>query len=736
MKDLRARLMAAFQVEHKDHLDAVRTMLDRLEEAAWDPESIDSVELHRRIHSLKGAARAVDLRHIEALSHRLETMMSRHQRGDHLIEAGTARVIRSALDAIEDAAAAADGGGSDALPDSVLAAVDALAASADQAPPAAGSRVDEVPAPDIVPALPIGGAPRNLRIEAGSLDGLLECSAEVLAATGAQHRLSSDFGMLEQQLREMRQAVDTLRRGGLALGGAAAGTAGDVRFRDLDLRMHRFETRLRTFASAQRASGQKLRQLGRVLEDHVRRIRMIPAEAVFGGMRKMVRDLAVDEGKSVRVDARGLDTLADRSVLQVLSDPVMHVLRNAVGHGIEPPAERTASSKAPEGRIVLEVAAQGGRLVVRIEDDGRGIDLNRLRALAERQGMPVDATLSDPVRLAELLSTPGLSTSEAVTELAGRGIGLSVVASTVARLQGEFTIRPGPETGVIVSLSVPISVSSKRLVVVRCGEHAFAVPAHGVTRLHRVPRQQVETMEGRPVTRVDDGPPLRLVSLAALVGSGGPSNGSGSDQAGLLNVVVLRHRATQLGVVVDAFDAVQDGVVRDLRVAAGGKGPLAGAVVSADGSVMPVLDVPALVAAADTVEDHAAAAPAPSAPPKRRSILVVDDSITTRTLEKSILEASGYDVRLSVDGVDALDELRTRPAELVISDIEMPRMDGFELLRALKRDPELSAIPVVLVTSRNNEDDRRRGLSLGADAYVVKQRFDQTDLLTTIGQLL
>lgn len=750
MKDFRARLLAAFQVEHKDHLEAVRAMLDQLEEAGWSPASIDAVELHRRIHSLKGAARAVDLRHIEALAHRLETVIDRHHRGERSIDAGIAHVLRSALDSIEDTAAAVDRGGSGELPANILADVDTVAGqTARTAGPDPGKLASaEIPPATAETTAPVdGGAaaapalPRNLRIDTDSLDGLFECSSDVASATESQFQLGDNLDILEQELRSIRQALDTLRRtDGNAPDGRrrhSSGTRSDApRFRDLDLRLHRLETRLRGFSNAQRASGVRLRQLGRTLEEHVRRVRMIPAEAVFGGMRKMVRDLAAEHGKSVRVDFRGLDTLTDRAILQNLSDPVMHVLRNAIGHGIETPEERVAAGKAREGRVLLEIGAAGGRLVLKVEDDGRGIDLDRVRELASKLRMPADAVATDSAQLTALLSAPGLSTSDVVTELAGRGIGLSVVATTVARLQGEFSIQPGPAGGAIVTMSMPISISSRRLVVVQCDGQSLCIPAHGVARLHRLPRDRVETIDGRPVARIDDGTLLRLVPLAALTGIDTTAALLASPDSAHLLVVALRHAGARIGAVVDSLTAVHDGVVRELQVAAGIRGPVSGAVVAADGTVLPVLDVPTLVAAARTAGTIPLVGAAKPERPRPRSILVVDDSITTRTLEKSILEASGYEVRLSVDGLEALEELRARPADLVISDIEMPRLDGFGLLQALKRDRALATIPVILVTSRNNDADRRRGLSLGADAYVVKQRFDQNDLLTTIGQLL
>jgi two-component system chemotaxis sensor kinase CheA len=484
----------------------------------------------------------------------------------------------------------------------------------------------------------------------------------------------------------------------------------------------------------QRASW-SLRRLGEQLQEDVRRARMVPAEGVFEGFRKMVRDLARDEGKEVEFEVGGLEAEADRMVLQALKDPVMHLLRNAVSHGIEPPGDRRAKGKPPAGRVALRVEARGNRLRIAVEDDGRGIDLKRVAGVAVQRGLlsESEAAAASPQELTRLIFQPGFSTARAVSELSGRGMGLSVAYEAVTRLQGEIALHPREGPGTAVVLSVSLTVSTHRLLLVACRGQTFGLPAHGVERLHRVQTQDVETVEGRPVVRLQ-GQPVPLASLAHLLDLG---ESEVSAEGGALPVVALRSGDGRLAVAVDALLSVQDSLIQDLGIPMAGGDRLSGGVLLEDGSVCLALNPAGLVRAFQESGGAPALKTTGPAPEKRTpAILVVDDSITTRTLEKSILEAHGYRVQVAVDGAEALDRLRAGGVDLVVADIQMPRVDGFALLEEMKRDRRLSQIPVILVTSMERREDQERGLALGADAYIVKRKFDQRELLEAVEQMV
>ena len=462
---------------------------------------------------------------------------------------------------------------------------------------------------------------------------------------------------------------------------------------------------------------------------------MVPAESLLEGYRKMVRDLARDESKEVEFRATSTGVQADRRVLEALKDPVMHALRNAISHGIEAPRERVAKGKSPGGLVTLRIDTQGQRLSIAIQDDGRGVDFARVVEVAVRQGIlsEADAARRAPSELARILFRPGFSTSRSVTDLSGRGMGLSVVHEAVRRLQGEVDLQPADGCGTSIHLSVPLSISTHRLLLVSCGSQTFAIPIHGIERLQRIRLNSVQTVEGKPVIMLD-GQPAPLFSMHQLLNV---DHAPASAQPDVLRVMVLHSSSRIAAVAVDAFLWETDAVIQDLGPAAPRDGKVSGGILLEDGGVAFVLNLTELLDTSAHREAPSFAMPPQPAPEQApRSILVVDDSMTTRTLEKSILEAHGYRVRVAVDGMEALTMLRAEKADLVIADIQMPRLDGFGLLAALKKDPHLNRIPVIVVTSLERPEDQERGLSLGADAYIVKQKFDQEELLAAIRQIL
>ena len=474
-------------------------------------------------------------------------------------------------------------------------------------------------------------------------------------------------------------------------------------------------------------------RLGKQLQRDVWQARLVPAESLIEGYRKMMRDLARDEGKQLEFRATSTGENADRRVLEALKDPLMHALRNAVSHGIEFPQERLAKGKPAEGVVTLRIEGDSQRLSIAVEDDGRGLDTARIIEIALQRKMlsEAEARNCSQRELARILFSPGFSTSRSVTALSGRGMGLSVVYEAVERLQGEIDVRPRAGCGTLLQLSVPVSIATHKLLLVSCGGRPFAIPVHWIEGLQRVRLKAVETIEGKPVVRVDS-EVLHLLSLQHLLKL---KRETGAAERDLLAVMIICCKGQRTAIAVDSFLWQSEAVIQSLGPAAPRDGKISGGISLEDGSVALVLNPLSLLEGAEQAEPlglEVPSAPAKMAP----SILVVDDSITTRTLEKSILEAHGYRVRIAVDGMEALAQLRAEKVDLVISDVQMPRMDGFELLEAIKKDRDLAQIPVIVVTSLERREDRERGLSLGADAYIVKKKFDQEELLAAIRQIL
>ncbi|MEQ8664913.1 MAG: response regulator [Rhodospirillales bacterium] len=753
MNDLQQRLIAAFEAEYREHLTVVRGILDDLEQAGWDVQGIDLPELYRHVHSLKGAARAVNIKPVEDMAHKLEGVIDLCQSGELVLVDSTVRDIRRVLDAIEDSAESGVKGtecpitkqGSDAL--SRLTGVN-------PSPDISPAQVDDKPtAPELVKVGSDAGAGQSrvesktdertsesVRISAQVLDELMRRTGDFHTSASEYQAISAEIAELELRCSDLASSFTAFRKllghqVGNRIDGDFADELGQTTL-DLEQRIKSFGQLAVTVKKKHQDRSLQIRNMATQLEDHVRQARMVPAESVFGYIQKMARDIAKDSDKEIEVSVRGLDTMADRWVLQTLRDPIMHLVRNAISHGIESPDERVDLGKSREGKVALTIESEGGMLQARIADDGRGLDIGRICEKALERGLIADVESFDPTdnRITDILTSAGFSTADTVTEISGRGVGLSVVKQAITRLEGRFDISPQAPYGTEMSIEVPISVSSKRLLHVVVEDEEYCVPLRSVEQIHRFDVEAIELIDGRPAVFVDDGAePLWLVPFGMLLD---PATGSLSAPDDTVTVVVLQSNHKRIGAVVDSIVGVRVGLIRAVPGAAGNVDIFSGGVVLDDGTVVSALSIGEML---DRWRDDAGSIRIESrtaehvAPP---SVLVVDDSVTTRTLERSLLEANGYRVSVSVDGRDALESLRRQPVDLVVSDVEMPHLDGFGLLRAMKQDPSLAAIPVILVTSRDSPDDKQRGLKLGAEAYVVKQRFDQHTLLATIGQLV
>jgi two-component system chemotaxis sensor kinase CheA len=690
VEDIRAQLLAAFEVEHRDHLEAIRRALEA-------PARADLREIFRRAHSLKGAARAVDLPRVEALAHELEAVLAEAMEGRLELAGDTLVRIRGLLDLIESEAAPHPG------------------------PPAAGEAGAEA-----------GARGHELvRVDAEVIERLARASRELTGAVQAQSAVPDRLAALAEGVRR--------------LAAGARGRRERTADRDLLHGLTALAQSLTALAAQQSRTEWSLQQAAARVREEVETIALAPAESVLGDLGRMVRGLAEDAGVAADVRVSGLGAHAERRVLQALRDPLIHLLRNAVSHGGETAAERRAAGKPEPLLIGLELSSAGGRLLVRVYDDGRGPQLERIAAAARERGvLPDDFRLAEasPEEVLALAFEPGVSSAEAVDQIAGRGMGLSIVAEAVRALGGSVTLAARRPHGAEVRLSAPISTARQLLVVVEASGDVFALPAFAVRRTLRIPAEEVEWVEDAPTVRIEMGESYVLapmISLDRLLGRSPPPAAGGFTHA-----LLLARGERRLALVVDAVRDVSELVLETLE-------PRGVDAALAVGAVRLEDDVPAAVLNPDALFDHwlrnqrrlaasgvGLATRAPAAAPRKRSILVVDDSITTRTLEKSILEAQGYRVLLAVDGVDALQTLRAGDAmvDLIVADVEMPRMDGFSLLQAIKADAALAQLPVILMTSRNDPQDIRRGMDLGADAYITKQKFDQRELLASIGRLL
>jgi two-component system chemotaxis sensor kinase CheA len=463
------------------------------------------------------------------------------------------------------------------------------------------------------------------------------------------------------------------------------------------------------------------------LQDRAMRAQMVPVSTINDQLQRAVRDLSRAQGKDIRWEARGTDTELDRSVLHQLSDSLLHLVRNAVDHGVETPAERQEAGKRPQATVRFRAMQLGSEVIITITDDGRGIDVDSVRRQAERQGIDTQA-LSESELLALTLQ-PGLSTTQFVTDVSGRGVGLDIVRTNVEAAHGRIEIRSELGAGTEFKLIVPITVAVLRCLLVEAGGQSFALPFHRVLLSQAQDLATVAYAEGRHLVWVNGHavPVQALAETLGLIGGEAPTG----------PVVVLADSSRTHAFTVDRLIGQRDVVIKALNPILPRLPAVAGAGVEPDGSVLVVLDPPGLIERARLASRANGPATSIKSPDvHRRSFLVVDDALTIRELQRSILERAGFDVRVATDGNHALANLAEAPSDLVLTDVEMPNMDGFALTEAIRAHPTLANIPVLILSSRSSDADQQRGLDAGADGYITKSGFDETSLLTAVNRLL
>jgi two-component system chemotaxis sensor kinase CheA len=466
------------------------------------------------------------------------------------------------------------------------------------------------------------------------------------------------------------------------------------------------------------------------LEEQVRQVRMLPFLDACEGLYRVVRDLAGVQGKEVELVVENGETELDRSLLDALRDPLVHLVRNAIDHGIELPHVRERAGKPLRARITVAAAVRGAWVEIVVRDDGRGLDVAAISEHARKKGLAVP---DDPSAVARLIFTAGFSTARMITEVSGRGVGLDVVKTQVEQWRGDADVTFEPGQGTCFTLTLPLTLTTIRALLVVAAGQTFAIPSAQVERLVRIGADSLRTIEGREVVLLGK-TPVPIGSLSKLFGLPARPHGSSQKSA----TVVLCVAGQLAAVVVDDLVTEQEVVLKSLGARLKRMKYVSGATILPSGRIAPVLTPSELVR--DVVAEPAATSIVPAATasgqPTAKRLILADDSVTTRTLEKSILEAAGYEVITAVDGSDAWHLLQDRGADLVVSDVEMPKMDGFSLTETIRGSKRFKDVPVVLVTALETERDRARGLQAGADAYLPKSTFDQKALLDTIRQLL
>ncbi len=478
-------------------------------------------------------------------------------------------------------------------------------------------------------------------------------------------------------------------------------------------------------------------RLARRLYDTALACRMRPLSDGLTGYARMVRDLARSLGKAAHLELVGAGTQVDRDILEALDAPLAHLLRNAVDHGIEPPEVRLAQGKPAEGRILLQARHNAGRLVIEIGDDGAGVDIEALRRAIVRRCLASEDTAArlSQAELLEFLLLPGFSMRETVSEVSGRGVGLDAVQEMVRRVRGSLRLAQQPGGGLQFHLELPLTLSVVRALLVEVAGEAYAFPLGHVLRAATVARQDVAQTESHQHFH-HAGRAVGLVSAAQVLQR--PERALDGEH---IPVVIIGEQDRVYGIAVDRMLGERLLVVQPLAPALGKIKDIAAGALTDDGTPVLIFDVDDLLRSVEKLVsdgriEHVRQAGTATAQARRKRVLVVDDSLTVRELERKLLASRGYDVAVAVDGMDAWNVLRTEPFDLVITDIDMPRMDGIALVTLIRKEPRLQQLPVMVVSYKDREQDRQRGLEAGADYYLAKGSFHDAALLDAVHDLI
>ncbi len=752
-----------FREEAREHLGSLERGFLDLESAEVQVRRPLIDNLFRHAHSLKGDARAIGVGPLQSASQILEDTLDamrgapeqinlelinqglaqldlvRHayQTWEHSMDADVAseQDIQSEIKAFQ-AETASPVPLATPVPDSLDEPTPQRTAQPQSAAPpasAALSQAEAVPAAPEVTSATHRDENFTVRVPSQRLDRMLNLAGEIRISQRVFDNIEVRLSVLHDSLKQ------------LPLGSRHRRSVSDTEVAQLRAALLNWQSQmtdqLRHVESELRKKATREELLVKSLESDIRHARLLPLTMLTDSLRRLVRDLAQSLGKSIRYDVDVGKIMLDKAVIEALREPMLHLIRNAADHGLEPPAERQAAGKPEEGRIRIEATRQGESVAIRISDDGRGLNYDRIRERVRQIGGIDESDLLalTPQELSKFLFEPGFSTANA-GDISGRGVGLDVVQTKVRQLHGTLVLVPGSgvadtgssprnsdrvESGTTFVISVPVTISTVRILTVLSGGQYYGIPTSAIVRTGSATEQSLRELEGSLVLSIE-GQPVRWVPLCDLLGTSGrtPTN-----SAVMRPYLLIGNENRHVAVVVDDLEDESEVLLKPLGFPLSGLAGIIGGAVRPDGSIQVVLDI-ANVAFGKPEHREVRQGRLPRVSGR---IMVVDDSPTTRMMLRNVFTAAGYMVRTACDGVDALERLRTQLVDLVVSDVEMPRMNGLDLTRHVKAR---LGLPVILVTGREKEEHRREGLEAGADAYVVKSSFEGEGLLEVVKQFV
>lgn len=703
------------------------------------PDNLDVIEsILREAHSLKGDSNMLGQSDLGSLAHQMEHVLGSIQTGERTFDTDLGDRLSHALNAIRQLVnQAVTGEPAQITPFYILAELMGSMPTPPTAPPPSSS-----PLSPPHPLTPTSSPYRieTVRVPTPTLDTLMTEAGELtVTKIRIAHRLTEVDAIVNLWEEWHRDAF--CHRSWF---GNSAGD--DKKTQQIQSFLQRAEAHIEELGCLANHLRQNLAEditrlelISDDLEAGIRTLRLLPLSTIFDLFPRLVRDLARQEGKEIQLVLEGGDTRVDKRILEEMKDPLMHMLRNAIDHGIETPDERVRAGKSPQATLTLRGYQSGNAIVLEVQDDGRGLNVEAIKETALRRGLYSLEELEAmaPDQIYGLIFSPGFSTRLMVTEVSGRGVGLDVLRTNVERLKGHIEVNSEPGQGCTLQVQLGTTLATAHVLTVAVQDQVFALPVEWVEMARLVHPEEIFEVKGQPTIFHAD-QPMSVASLAQLLEMP-EGNLATTSQPSRQTCIVLRLGRDRLGLIVDALLDEQDVVLKPQSQLLKRVRNIAGATILGSGEVCMVLNPQDLLLSVRQIHKTCPLPSSPSFPPalkKQSVVLLVEDSIATRTQEKRILEAAGYRVITAVDGVDGFNKLQMQLVDAVISDIQMPQLDGLGLTARIRQHREYNEIPVILVTTLSSDDDRRRGAEVGANAYIPKGSFNQDILLETLERLI
>ena len=769
MKDL----IAIFKAETEEHLTKLDNGLVELEK---QPDNIElASSLNREVHTLKGAARVFGFYDIQDIAHRIEDIFEGVAGKRAVFNSSMAEGIFKGLDAIrailekivqeKKIDAEVDVDASDIcreLEECIYAAQAVRTRRKRERGPKREKETAETQAKDVqekgnqereqegrkAPDKVVGctseavvphlsaQTEEYIRVPMSRVDKLLYLVGEVVINKMKASAMSAQAKKLSKLSREAQKSISSLSE---AVKKEFSPQGGEVTkwLSQSEAQMQRLRERTQELYDHVSTEAFHLDPVIDELQAKIKEIKMLPLSTIFEGFPRMVRDIASQQGKEVNLAISGEENQLDKKVLEGIKTSLIHILRNCIDHGIEEPEVRVALGKPRDGMIKVSASHEGDNVVITVEDDGRGMDIAKIKetALKKRLLSNHDLDAMSDKEVMNIVFMNGYSTSPIVTDVSGRGMGLDIVRRDITNLKGRVILDTEKNRGTKFTLVLPLTIAIIQVLLVKVQNMLFALPIFSITESVKVSRDDLSVIGGRMAIQFREHivPLVRLNQVLGLPAAG-YEEGKAKEE---MLVVMSTSLDSRVGFIVDEMAGEGEVFIKSLGKHLGKVKNVSGAIIMPTGEVVVVLDIADLMAhSALGLPRVAGKKSTPKAKHKEKRILVVEDAFSTRELEKSILETHGYLVDTAVDGLDALDRMVDNQYDLIVSDVQMPRMDGFELCRTLKNNEGYKDIPVVMVTALQKEEDKRRGIEVGAAAYIVKSAFEQTNLLDTIERLV